>query len=106
MTAVPRALLIQAAGLTIQDSQTLGVGMLLLPQEETRAEGLVERCLHSHDFAVLGWRDVPVCTEFLGETALATMPKIPPGDSGRLVERTGDDGAQALSGAEAVRALA
>ncbi len=50
--------------------------MLLLPVEETRAEGLIERCLVSHDFTVLCWRDVPVCTEWLGEMALGTMPRI------------------------------
>jgi glutamate synthase (ferredoxin) len=76
MTSVPRALLVEAAGLKISDSQVLGVGMLLLPVEETRAEGLLERCLQSHDFTVLGWRDVPIRTEFLGEIALSTMPKI------------------------------
>jgi len=76
MTAVPRELLVRAAGLEIKDNQVLGVGMLLLPKDETRAEGLVERCLLSHDFKVLCWRDVPVCTEFLGEMALATMPRI------------------------------
>ncbi len=76
MTAVPRSLLVKAAGLTIDEAQVLGVGMLLLPVEETRAEALLERCLLSHDFVVLCWRDVPVRTEFLGEMALSTMPKI------------------------------
>src|ERR1700709_1671538 len=34
LTAIPRAFLLHAANLTIDDSQTLGVGMLLLPVEE------------------------------------------------------------------------
>jgi glutamate synthase (ferredoxin) len=76
MTAVPRALLVKAAGLKISDDQKLGVGMLFLSDEETRAEELVERCLTSHDFEVLGWRDVPVNTGWLGEIALGTMPKV------------------------------
>src|SRR5437868_3895584 len=76
MTAIPRALLAKAANLAIEENKLLGVGMLLLPVEETRAEGLLERCLVSHDFDVLGWRDVPVCPEWLGEMALGTMPKI------------------------------
>src|ERR1700722_1132773 len=76
MTAVPREMLLKAAGLSIDDSQTLGVGMLLLPVEEMRAEGLLERCLLSHDFEVRCWRDVPIHTQFLGEIALSTMPKI------------------------------
>jgi glutamate synthase (ferredoxin) len=76
LTAVPRALLMKAANLAIDETQVLGVGMLLLPPDETRAEGVLERCLLSHDFTVLGWRDVPVCREFLGEIALGTMPII------------------------------
>jgi glutamate synthase (ferredoxin) len=76
LAAVPHALLLREANLSIDDTQVLGVGMVLIPTEETRAEGLLERCLNSHDFQVLCWRDVPVCTEYLGEMALATMPKI------------------------------
>jgi glutamate synthase (ferredoxin) len=76
MTAIPRDLLVKTANLTISDEQKLGVGMLFLPAEETRAEGLMERCLLSHDFEVLGWRDVPVSANWLGEMALGTMPKI------------------------------
>src|ERR1700733_8699335 len=52
MTAIPRAFLIKAANLTLDDDQLLGVGMLLVPGGETRAESLLERCLLSHDFVV------------------------------------------------------
>jgi glutamate synthase (ferredoxin) len=76
MTAIPRALLVRAANLAIEEEQLLGVGMLFVPVGETRAEGLIERCLVSHDFRVLCWRDVPVLTEWLGEMALGTMPRI------------------------------
>jgi glutamate synthase (ferredoxin) len=76
MTAIPRSLLVQAADLSIGDMQLLGVGMLLIPVEETRAEEVLERCLLSHDFEILCWRDVPVRTEWLGEMARGTMPKI------------------------------
>jgi glutamate synthase (ferredoxin) len=76
MTAIPRALLVKATNLAIGEKQLFGVGMVLLPVEETRAEGLIERCLVSHDFKVLCWRDVPVCPEWLGEMALGTMPRI------------------------------
>src|ERR1700733_4658130 len=76
MTAIPRNLLIRAANLASGEKLLLGVGMFFVPIEETRAEGLIERCLVSHDFKVLCWRDVPVCTEWLGEMALGTMPKI------------------------------
>jgi glutamate synthase (ferredoxin) len=76
MTAIPRSLLVKVADLSIGDTQLLGVGMLLIPVEETRAEEVLERCLLSHDFEILCWRDVPVRTEWLGEMALGTMPKI------------------------------
>ena len=66
MTAIPRAFLLGATNLSIDEKQELGVGMLLLPNEETRAEALLERCLRSHDLDVLCWRDVPVRTEYLG----------------------------------------
>jgi glutamate synthase (ferredoxin) len=76
MTAIPRALLTKDINFAIEERQLLGVGMVLLPVEEIRAEALIERCLVSHDFTVLCWREVPVCTEWLGEMALGTMPKI------------------------------
>ncbi|MDQ2833866.1 MAG: glutamate synthase-related protein [Acidobacteriota bacterium] len=76
LTAIPRALLIRSEGLSLAPEQTLGVGMVLIPIEETRAESVLERCLVSHDFAVLGWRDVPLRTDLLGEMALGTMPRI------------------------------
>src|SRR3984957_18820644 len=76
MTAIPRSMLVKAANLSIGDIQLLGVGMLLIPVEETRAEEVLERCLLSHDFEVLCWRDVPVRTEWLGEMACATLPKV------------------------------
>ncbi|HTC76397.1 MAG TPA: glutamate synthase-related protein [Edaphobacter sp.] len=76
MTAIPRALLAKATNLAVDEKRLFGVGMVLLPVDETRAERLIERCLVSHDFEVLCWRDVPVCPEWLGEMALSTMPRI------------------------------
>lgn len=76
LTAVPREFLIQSEGLSIGSDARLGVGMVFIPKGETRAEALIESALQSHDFKVLCWRDVPVRTEYLGEMALSTMPKI------------------------------
>ncbi len=88
----------------------LGVGMLFLPEGETRAEALLERCLASHDLKVVGWREVPIQTGCLGEIALSTMPRIRQvlvvdGLETRVDDgwvRCGRDGAAAVSGAEAV----
>ncbi len=76
LTAVPRELLLRETGISLADDQTLGVGMIFLPQEETRAEAVMTTCLSSQELRVLGWRDVPVQREELGEIALSTMPKI------------------------------
>ena len=75
-TVVPKALLLRETGVVLADSEPLGVGMLFLPEEETRAEALLERCIQSQDLKVLCWRDVPIDVSVLGEIALSTMPKI------------------------------
>jgi glutamate synthase (ferredoxin) len=76
MTAVPKALLLDAMGLHLEANQALGVGMLFLPAEEMRAEAALEQCLAAQGMKVLTWRDVPVNVGVLGEIALSTMPKI------------------------------
>jgi glutamate synthase (NADPH/NADH) large chain len=76
MAAVPRELLLAATGIELAENQTLGVGMVFLPKEETRAEAVIESCLASQQLRVLVWRDVPTRPEILGEIALSTMPKI------------------------------
>jgi glutamate synthase (ferredoxin) len=76
MVAVPRELLLAATGVSLAEDRLLGVGVVFLPASESRAEGLLERCLASHDLEVLAWRDVPTRPEALGEIALSAMPKI------------------------------
>jgi glutamate synthase (ferredoxin) len=76
MAGIPRELLLKATGVTLGAGETLAVGMLFLPKEETGAEAVIERCLASQQMRVLAWRDVPIRPEILGEIALSTMPKI------------------------------
>ncbi|HTV08964.1 MAG TPA: glutamate synthase-related protein [Candidatus Aquilonibacter sp.] len=76
MTNVPRALLLKATGCELPESELLGVGMVFLPQEETRAEAVIESALKAQELKVLAWRDVPIRPEILGEIARSTMPKI------------------------------
>src|SRR6266568_8810420 len=57
MTAVPRTLLLESMGLNLEKTQQLGVGMLFLPAEETRAEAALEQCIAAQEMKVLGWRD-------------------------------------------------
>ena len=76
MSGVPRALLLAETGVALADDELLGVGMVFLPQNETRAEAVIESALVSQGMRVLAWRDVPTRPEILGEIALSTMPKI------------------------------
>jgi glutamate synthase (NADPH/NADH) large chain len=76
MTSVPRALLLRETGVELAADETLGVGMVFLPPDETGAETILERCLRSQQLRVLAWRDVPTHPEILGQIALSTMPKI------------------------------
>ena len=76
MSGVPRELLLAATGVTLAEDELLGVGMLFLPPEETRAEAVMESALASQGLRVLAWRDVPTRPEILGEIALSTMPVI------------------------------
>ncbi|MGI4828294.1 MAG: glutamate synthase-related protein [Janthinobacterium lividum] len=76
MTAIPRELLLAAAGLELPAETRLGVGMLFLPEGDGGAEALIERCLAEQRLLTLGWRDVPIRTEVLGEIARSTMPRI------------------------------
>ena len=78
-TAVPRNFLLSQAGITLSPSQPLAVGMLFLPQNEEAAQRDAARfkaCLSAHGFEWLGWRDVPIGREVLGELALASLPVI------------------------------
>ena len=75
-TAVPRELLLRETGVELAPEALLGVGMIFIPEAETRAEAVLDRCLTSQDLKVLAWRDVPLQRECLGEIALDTMPKI------------------------------
>ena len=76
MTNVPRELLLKSAGVELGADEILGVGMLFLPPDETRAEEVIESALKAQDLRVLAWREVPIRSEILGEIALSTMPKI------------------------------
>jgi glutamate synthase (ferredoxin) len=76
MTNIPRALLLREAGIVLDANRDLGVGMVFLPPQETRAEAVLEENLIAQGIEVLAWRDVPVNTSALGEIALSAMPRI------------------------------
>ena len=76
MTGIPKQLLTAATGYAVAEDAELGVGMMFLPREERRAESVMESCLASQEMRVLGWRDVPINVDVLGEISLSTMPAI------------------------------
>ena len=76
MTAVPRSFFRTVAAIPEGDAESFAVGLIFIPEGETRAEAALEGCLRAHDFEVLCWRDVPTDVSCLGEIALSTMPGI------------------------------
>src|SRR5207244_10490975 len=62
----------------LEDTDLLGTGMFFLPQSDT--DGQSERCIESAistaGLRLLGWRDVPIDAEQLGEAAHSTLPRI------------------------------
>ena len=76
MTGIPKKLLVEATGFEVGEDAELGVGMMFIPRGEMRAESVMESCIASQGLRVLGWRDVPINIDVLGEISLSTMPKI------------------------------
>ncbi|KPU42807.1 ferredoxin-dependent glutamate synthase 1 [Oxobacter pfennigii] len=66
-------------GITLPKPGEYGVGMVFLPREpalRTQCEGILERAIEEEGQNVLGWRDVPVDSRVIGETAKGTEPTI------------------------------
>ena len=78
-TAIPRDLLLESAGVKLEATQPLAVGMVFLPAEQEAAAAAIstlENAVKARGFAVLGWREVPTRPEILGEIAHSTLPVI------------------------------
>ena len=63
----------------LPDEGSYGAGMLFLPIDEKRANEAVEltnKILKNEGVTLLGWRDVPVNPDCLGEQALSVMPSF------------------------------
>ena len=78
-TAVPRDYLLTETRHFLRPGQPLAVGMLFFPQDEDQAERDAQRfkaCVYAQGFEWLGWRDVPVARQVLGEIAAASLPVI------------------------------
>ncbi len=69
-------------GLDLGDEGDYGVGMFFFPPQplaQSQAKRRFELILEKEGMEFLGWREVPVCPEVLGEKAWAKMPRIEQG---------------------------
>ena len=83
MMQIPHRLMVKAAReIGIDDlgaARSYGVGMFFLPQETLKrlqAKKMLEIIVGRHGVEFLGWREVPVCPEVLGQTAREAQPCI------------------------------
>ncbi len=82
MIQVPHKLMIKAAaaqGIILGEARDYGVGMFFFPQDNLRraqAKKMMEIIIAKEGMDFLGWRDVPIRPEVLGQKALDCMPCI------------------------------
>src|SRR5246500_615383 len=75
-TGVPRDFLLAEAGIELDEARPLAVGVVFFPSESDESHAQLEEALTAQQLTVLGWREVPIRPEILGEIALSTMPVI------------------------------
>jgi len=82
MIQIPHKLMVRAAGecgVVLGGPRDYGVGMFFFPQDSLKraqAKKMMEIIVAKEGMEFLGWRDVPVHPEALGEKALSCMPVI------------------------------
>ncbi len=68
-----------ACGIELGGAGDYGVGMFFFPQnvvQRSQAKKMFEVILQKEGMRLLGWREVPVCPEILGQKARSCMPHI------------------------------
>ncbi|MGB5633408.1 MAG: glutamate synthase large subunit, partial [Waterburya sp.] len=82
MTALPEKLFVNwfaEQNIPEPEAETWGVGMVFLPQDATQiaeSKDYVEKIVIEEGLQVLGWREVPVRPEVLGQQARENQPQI------------------------------
>jgi glutamate synthase (ferredoxin) len=82
MTALPEKLFAKwfvAQNITQPPAEAWGVGMVFLPQDAEKiieSKQYVEKIVMAEQLKVLGWREVPVSPEVLGQQARDNQPRI------------------------------
>ncbi len=69
----------ERCGLSLGRERDYGVGMFFFPQDALRrnqAMKMFELIVEKEGMEFLGWREVPVCPQVLGQKALSKMPRI------------------------------
>ncbi len=69
----------EKVGIKLKDAGDYGIGMFFLPQDSMKrmfAKRLLEVIAKKENLKVLGWREVAIHPEILGEVAVSCMPYI------------------------------
>jgi len=69
----------EACGFSIGEERDYGIGMFFFPQhtlQRNQAKKMFELVVEKEGIEFLGWREVPVCPDILGQKALDKMPCI------------------------------
>ncbi|MBD3241185.1 MAG: glutamate synthase subunit alpha, partial [Chitinivibrionales bacterium] len=76
---MPHRFFSKTVSFALPDEGSYGVGFFFLdpdPQQAEKGRALIERAVGDERGTVLGWREVPVCPECLGEFARKAMPSF------------------------------
>ncbi|MGF1479459.1 MAG: glutamate synthase-related protein [Cyanophyceae cyanobacterium] len=82
MTGIPESLFrvwFEQQNIVMPEREHWGVGMVFLPQDAAEAEqsrNYIQQIIADENLTVLGWREVPVLPEVLGERARENQPRI------------------------------
>lgn len=66
-------------GISLSEERDYGIGMFFFPQDElarNQAKKMFEIIVNKEGLEFLGWREVPICPDLIGEKAVAKMPAI------------------------------
>ena len=75
-TALPRAFLLEEAGIRLEAAAPFAVGAFFYPPGIPEDDTALRQALEAQRFEILGWRQVPTRPEILGTIAHSTMPVI------------------------------
>ncbi len=70
---------VKKLGIELEGERDYGIGMFFFPQDELirrQAMKMFETIVEKEEMEFLGWREVPICPQILGNKALECMPYI------------------------------